>query len=621
MGSRPFRLLIVACLLFAYSSPWLQPGMVAGSEATPVVEEDPTATPPATETVTLTVNGSESSSNIVTIDENVNISLSSGTLAFYLDPECAGVLATFTGGYWSFPASELLASYGSRFWLSGTSDFEQWTTGCRRVDIVDPSIPTATPVTSVESATLAINGSEEQWLTFAYGEEITATFSSERLALFQDPGCDRSPFGSSGGGTMIFSNYEIDQFLGETFSVQGTNDFGTPVTTCRNITITGFPTPIVTPSSTDTQAPSHTPLPTNTPAPTITTAPSMTTAPTYTHTPAISPTVTATPTLISNVDANQCQTLANAGLIDAFGLAYPRDITFSDFIQQVRAYYPAMSLNDITWLYYGQCHAYVVATPTSTVTFVPIITNTPTWRLTPDPTDPLFTICHWQPSTSTYISIETNPSYILYFSDFMGGADIIPPFTYQGVTYSQNWNTYGQEVLSHGCQVIADPQVRFCNWNDIGGYYIDADAPVSAVLEGFYQVPGHEQDIIPPFRTVVGLHPALNWTATTQAIWENNCKIPSEITPPPTNTPMPTFTPTTTPQPAANSSQIRICHALSTGGYSSVVVGANGVKNGHLSKDPNDIVPPFTLNFALYSQNWTTEGQAIWNNGCVAPPS
>ena len=35
--------------------------------------------------------------------------------------------------------------------------------------------------------------------------------------------------------------------------------------------------------------------------------------------------------------------------------------------------------------------------------------------------------------------------------------DVVPPFTYEGVTYSQNWNAEGQALSANGCEVPSTP--------------------------------------------------------------------------------------------------------------------------------------------------------------------
>ena len=71
--------------------------------------------------------------------------------------------------------------------------------------------------------------------------------------------------------------------------------------------------------------------------------------------------------------------------------------------------------------------------------------------------------------------------------------------------------------------------------------------------------------------------------------------------------------------------KVDICHATSSDSnpYVSISVaedsvdGDGGNDNGqgdHYSGHPRDIIPPISgIHGGL---NWTTEGQAIWNNGC-----
>ena len=35
--------------------------------------------------------------------------------------------------------------------------------------------------------------------------------------------------------------------------------------------------------------------------------------------------------------------------------------------------------------------------------------------------------------------------------------DVVPPFIYEGVTYSQNWNADGQALYANGCEVPSTP--------------------------------------------------------------------------------------------------------------------------------------------------------------------
>ena len=72
---------------------------------------------------------------------------------------------------------------------------------------------------------------------------------------------------------------------------------------------------------------------------------------------------------------------------------------------------------------------------------------------------PKVTLCHATGS-------ETNPYVVITVA--AAGAynghiahqhseDIIPPFEYQGETYSQNWDAVGQAIYAAGCEVEAEP--------------------------------------------------------------------------------------------------------------------------------------------------------------------
>jgi len=90
--------------------------------------------------------------------------------------------------------------------------------------------------------------------------------------------------------------------------------------------------------------------------------------------------------------------------------------------------------------------------------------------------------------------------------------------------------------------------------------------------------------------------------------------------------------------------KVTVCHALPEGAANafqelSVDIASTGfVKAGHYKpggsigdkhSDGGDIIPPYEAfvkvdddwePFVFSGQNWTEQGQAIWNNGCVVPP-
>jgi len=67
------------------------------------------------------------------------------------------------------------------------------------------------------------------------------------------------------------------------------------------------------------------------------------------------------------------------------------------------------------------------------------------------------TICHATGSAS-HPFVMISPSASGVFHGHMGhqdGRDIIPPFTYNGQTYSQNWTASGQAIFKAGCEVAS----------------------------------------------------------------------------------------------------------------------------------------------------------------------
>jgi hypothetical protein len=82
--------------------------------------------------------------------------------------------------------------------------------------------------------------------------------------------------------------------------------------------------------------------------------------------------------------------------------------------------------------------------------------------------------------------------------------------------------------------------------------------------------------------------------------------------------------PSTPAAPATPSmAHVTICHATgsATNPYVRISPSVAGVYNGHLGhQDGRDIVPPFTYNGqSVAGENWDTNGQAIYNNGCAQP--
>jgi hypothetical protein len=68
------------------------------------------------------------------------------------------------------------------------------------------------------------------------------------------------------------------------------------------------------------------------------------------------------------------------------------------------------------------------------------------------------TICHATPPDTAahgYVRISPSASGVYHGHLRQHSADIIPPFVYNGVTYSENWDATGQAIWNNGCVVPA----------------------------------------------------------------------------------------------------------------------------------------------------------------------
>lgn len=99
-------------------------------------------------------------------------------------------------------------------------------------------------------------------------------------------------------------------------------------------------------------------------------------------------------------------------------------------------------------------------------------------------------------------------------------------------------------------------------------------------------------------------------------IWNAGCVVPG-------GSPSPSPT-----APGDHDKKITICHATgsATNPFVVITISLNGL-NGHANANhqlSEDIIPPNSGNIVPAGQNWTAEGQATFNNGCVpvtVPPT
>lgn len=68
-------------------------------------------------------------------------------------------------------------------------------------------------------------------------------------------------------------------------------------------------------------------------------------------------------------------------------------------------------------------------------------------------------ICHATSSAKNpYVLVRPATDGVMHgHLGHQGGRDVIPPFTYKGVEYSQNWDAAGEALLAAGCAVPAPP--------------------------------------------------------------------------------------------------------------------------------------------------------------------
>ncbi|WP_113684635.1 hypothetical protein [Blastococcus atacamensis] len=200
------------------------------------------------------------------------------------------------------------------------------------------------------------------------------------------------------------------------------------------------------------------------------------------------------------------------------------------------------------------------------------------------------TLCHATGSASNpyvQITVADDAAYNGHHSQHqdLGQGDIIPPFTYQGSTYSLNWDGAGQATFARGCTVetTGGPQ--------------KPDNPGNPGNPGKPENPGNAGNPGNPHEP-------------------ENPGTPEK----PANPGNPG-----TPSGPGKDPKVTLCHATgsTSNPYVRITVAAAGAYNGHYTQHEDlgrgDIIPPFTYQGSTYSLNWTTDGQSFFAGGCQTP--
>jgi hypothetical protein len=159
--------------------------------------------------------------------------------------------------------------------------------------------------------------------------------------------------------------------------------------------------------------------------------------------------------------------------------------------------------------------------------------------------------------TATTGKLETKNASEVANHEFNGNPeenrDIVPPFTLNGTSYSENWPS-GEAIFNAGCNSStptppptstqpAPQTVTFCDMDSATSGKLETKSSVELLNHEFNGTPEEARDIVPPFtfsgptfttkdnRTyVAGQSYSQLWNATTEAIFDNGCTAP---TPPP----------------------------------------------------------------------------------------
>lgn len=186
-------------------------------------------------------------------------------------------------------------------------------------------------------------------------------------------------------------------------------------------------------------------------------------------------------------------------------------------------------------------------------------------------------------SSATTGDLETKNAAEVAKHEFDGNPeenrDIVPPFTLDGKTYSENWDANGQAIFAAHCNEQQKPQsppkptpppksqqmVSFCDMDTATTGQFQTKNAVDLLNHEFDGNPEETRDIVPPFtfsgptfttkdgRTyVAGQTYSQLWSGNSPAIFAAHCNLTTSSTAPP-STPAPAAPAPAAPAPPASS--------------------------------------------------------------------
>jgi hypothetical protein len=223
------------------------------------------------------------------------------------------------------------------------------------------------------------------------------------------------------------------------------------------------------------------------------------------------------------------------------------------------------------------------------------------------------TFCDMESATSG--KLETKNADEVARHEFNGNPeenrDIVPPFTLNGQTFSENWDANGQAIFNAGCggssgekgTQSSQQTVTFCDMDTATTGKLETRNAAEVAHHEFNGSPEENRDIVPPF-TLNGQTLSENWDANGQAIFNAGCGGSSG-------------------EKGTQSSQQTVTFCDMDTATTGKLETKNAAEVAHHEfngspEENRDIVPPFTLNGQTFSENWDANGQAIFNSGCGA---